>query len=52
MALAVAGAVVAAGFGYQLVGGIVAAVLVVGLAVVTVIHHRRTVEGRETGWWR
>lgn len=50
--LAVVGAVVAAGFGYQVVAGIVGAVLVSGLGVVTLIHHRRSSEVGDSGWWR
>jgi hypothetical protein len=41
--LAVTGAVVAGSFGYRILGGIVGAAVVAGLAVVTLIHHRRAV---------
>jgi hypothetical protein len=41
--LAVSGTVVAGSFGYRILGGIVGAAVVAGLAVVTLIHHRRAV---------
>ena len=41
--LAVTGAVVAGSFGYRILGGIVGAAVVAGLAVVTLVHHRRAV---------
>ncbi|HVB13212.1 MAG TPA: hypothetical protein VNH38_00430 [Candidatus Dormibacteraeota bacterium] len=50
--LAVVGAVVAAGFGYRLVGVIVGVVLLVGLGVVTLVHHRRAADTGDSGWWR
>jgi hypothetical protein len=50
--LAVAGAVVAASFGYQLVAGAAAAVVVLALASATLVHHRRTRAVEDTAWWR
>ncbi|HVB53102.1 MAG TPA: hypothetical protein VNF24_02770 [Candidatus Acidoferrales bacterium] len=50
--LAVAGAVVAAGFGYQIVSWIIGAVMVGTLGVVSVIHHRRAVAVGDASWWR
>lgn len=52
LVLAVAGVVVAAGFGYQILAAAVGAGLVLSLAVVTLIHHRRSQEVEDTGWWR
>ncbi|HUY09349.1 MAG TPA: hypothetical protein VMW80_07855 [Candidatus Dormibacteraeota bacterium] len=50
--LAVVGAVVAFGFGYQLLGDVVAAAVVAGLVLVSVIHHRRSTAVGDPGWWR
>ncbi|HVC39543.1 MAG TPA: hypothetical protein VNH20_06180 [Candidatus Dormibacteraeota bacterium] len=52
VALAVAGAIVAGGFGYRLVAGLVAAVLVVGLAVITLLQRRRSVGAGAGNRWR
>ncbi len=49
MALAVAGMVVALGFGYQLLGIVVGAVLVLGLATATVVHLRRSTAAASGG---
>lgn len=52
LVLAVAGAVVAAGFGYQIVSAAIAAVVVVALGVVTVVHRRRSSALEDSVWWR
>ncbi|MGC1184297.1 MAG: hypothetical protein WBA31_03985 [Candidatus Dormiibacterota bacterium] len=52
LVLAVAGAVVAAGFGYQIVSAAVAAVVAVALGLVTVVHRRRTSPVDDPAWWR
>ena len=50
--LAVAGAVVAFGFGYVIVGEILGVAVVAGLILVSVIHQRRGTETRDSRWWR
>lgn len=50
--LAVVGAVVAFGFGYQLVGYLVGAAVLTGLVLVSVVHHRRSTAVGDPGWWR
>jgi hypothetical protein len=50
--LAVAGAVVAFSFGYEIVGGALAAAVVAGIASATLLYQRRRVQVGESGWWR
>jgi hypothetical protein len=50
--IAVAGAVVAFSFGYLIVGGALAAAVVVGLASATMVYQRRRAQLGESGWWR
>jgi hypothetical protein len=50
--IAVAGAVVAFSFGYLVVGGAVAAAVVVGLASASLFYQRRLAQIGESGWWR
>ncbi|MGC2190973.1 MAG: hypothetical protein WA751_01405 [Candidatus Dormiibacterota bacterium] len=50
--LAVAGAVVAFGFGYAIIGEILGVAVVAGLILVSVIHQRRGTETRDRRWWR
>ncbi len=50
--LAVAGAVVAFSFGYLIVGGALAAAVVVGVASASLVYQRRRAQLGESGWWR
>jgi|GEM_PF-3801999 len=50
--VAVAGAVVAFSFGYVIVGGAVAAAVVLGAASATLVYQRRRAQLGESGWWR
>jgi hypothetical protein len=50
--IAVAGAVVAFSFGYLIVGGVLAAAVVVGIASATMVYQRRRAQLGESGWWR
>jgi hypothetical protein len=50
--IAVAAAVVAFSFGYMIVGGALAAAVVVGVASASVLYQRRRAQLGESGWWR
>jgi uncharacterized membrane protein (DUF4010 family) len=50
--MAVAGAVVAFSFGYVIVGGALAAAVVVGVASASLLYQRRRAQLGESGWWR
>jgi hypothetical protein len=50
--VAVSGAVVAFSFGYVIVGGALAAAVVVGIASATLVYQRRRAQLGESGWWR
>ncbi|HEY6537436.1 MAG TPA: hypothetical protein VI138_00140 [Candidatus Dormibacteraeota bacterium] len=50
--LAVSGAVVLAGFGYDLFSGLVAAAVVLALGVVTLLHRPSVAVAEDSSWWR
>ncbi|MGH7609195.1 MAG: hypothetical protein ACREOD_04530 [Candidatus Dormibacteria bacterium] len=52
LVLAIAGAVVAASFGYSALGAALAAAVVLGLGISTALYYRQPAATRPRNWWQ